>query len=89
MEFDDVDGITVLGLRRYGLPKTSWYVKRSFDIVGSSAGLLFLTPLLLGLSLAVRLSSPDRCCSGSRGSVAEGRASRCSSSARCTTAPTR
>jgi exopolysaccharide biosynthesis polyprenyl glycosylphosphotransferase len=58
MEFDDVDGITVLGLRRYGLPKTSWYVKRTFDIVGSTAGLLFAAPLLIGIALSVRLSSP-------------------------------
>jgi exopolysaccharide biosynthesis polyprenyl glycosylphosphotransferase len=58
MEFDDVDGITVLGLRRYGLSKTSWYLKRSFDIVCSSLGLVFTAPLLLGLASAVKLSSP-------------------------------
>jgi exopolysaccharide biosynthesis polyprenyl glycosylphosphotransferase len=58
MEFDDVDGITVLGLRRYGLSKTSWYVKRTFDIIGSSAGLLFTAPLLLAMAVAVKLSSP-------------------------------
>jgi exopolysaccharide biosynthesis polyprenyl glycosylphosphotransferase len=58
MEFDDVDGITLLGLRRYGLSKTSWYVKRAFDLVGSTAGLLFTAPLLLATALAIRLSSP-------------------------------
>jgi exopolysaccharide biosynthesis polyprenyl glycosylphosphotransferase len=58
MEFDDVDGITVLGLRRYGLPKTSWYVKRAFDVVGSAVGLVITSPLLLGTAIAVRLSSP-------------------------------
>ena len=57
MEFDDVDGITVLGLRRYGLPKTSWYVKRTFDIVGSAAGLLFAAPLLIVIAIAIRLTS--------------------------------
>jgi exopolysaccharide biosynthesis polyprenyl glycosylphosphotransferase len=58
MEFDDVDGITVLGLRRYGLSKTSWYVKRSFDLVCSTVGLVFTAPLLLGVAVAVKLSSP-------------------------------
>jgi exopolysaccharide biosynthesis polyprenyl glycosylphosphotransferase len=58
MEFDDVDGITVLGLRRYGLPKSSWYLKRTFDVVGSLAGLVFAAPLLIALALAVRFSSP-------------------------------
>ena len=58
MEFDDVDGITVLGLRRYGLSKTSWYVKRSFDLASASVGLLFTSPLLVLVALAVRLTSP-------------------------------
>jgi exopolysaccharide biosynthesis polyprenyl glycosylphosphotransferase len=58
MEFDDVDGITVLGLRRYGLSKTSWYLKRSFDLFGSSLGLVFTAPLLLVIAIAVKLSSP-------------------------------
>jgi exopolysaccharide biosynthesis polyprenyl glycosylphosphotransferase len=58
MEFDDVDGITVLGLRRYGLSKTSWYMKRAFDMVCSSVGLMFMAPLLLAIAVAVKLSSP-------------------------------
>jgi exopolysaccharide biosynthesis polyprenyl glycosylphosphotransferase len=58
MEFDDVDGITLLGLRRYGLSKTSWYMKRTFDVIGSAAGLLFTSPLLLAVAIAVKVSSP-------------------------------
>jgi exopolysaccharide biosynthesis polyprenyl glycosylphosphotransferase len=58
MEFDDVDGITLLGLRRYGLSKTSWLVKRSFDLAASIAGLVLVSPLLLGIALAVKLSTP-------------------------------
>jgi exopolysaccharide biosynthesis polyprenyl glycosylphosphotransferase len=58
MEFDDVDGITVLGLRRYGLSKTSWYLKRSFDLVAAGAGIAVLSPLLLAIAAAVRASSP-------------------------------
>ena len=58
MEFDDVCGITLLGLRRYGLSKTSWYVKRTFDVIAASVGLVILSPLLLAIALAVRLSSP-------------------------------
>jgi exopolysaccharide biosynthesis polyprenyl glycosylphosphotransferase len=58
MEFDDVDGITVLGLRRYGLSRTSWYVKRCFDLVAASAGLVFLAPLMAGFAIAIKLTSP-------------------------------
>ena len=58
MEFDDVDGITVLGLRRYGLSRTSWYVKRTFDVAAAAAGIIVLSPLLLTIAAAVRVSSP-------------------------------
>jgi exopolysaccharide biosynthesis polyprenyl glycosylphosphotransferase len=58
MEFDDVDGITVLGLRRYGLSRTSWYVKRAFDLVATSAGLVLVAPLLGAIAVAIRASSP-------------------------------
>jgi exopolysaccharide biosynthesis polyprenyl glycosylphosphotransferase len=58
MEFDDVDGITVLGLRRYGLPRTSWYVKRTFDVTLATLGLVLLTPLLAAIAIAIRVTSP-------------------------------
>jgi len=58
MEFDDIDGITMLGLRRYGLTKTSWHVKRSFDLFVAMTCLFLLAPLLAVIALAVRLSSP-------------------------------
>jgi exopolysaccharide biosynthesis polyprenyl glycosylphosphotransferase len=58
MEFDDIDGITMLGLRRYGLTKTSWHVKRAFDLVLTTVGLVVLAPLFAVVAVAVRLSSP-------------------------------
>jgi exopolysaccharide biosynthesis polyprenyl glycosylphosphotransferase len=58
MEFDDVDGISLLGLRRYGLTKTSWYVKRTFDIVLASVAVTLVAPLMLGIAIAIRVSSP-------------------------------
>jgi lipopolysaccharide/colanic/teichoic acid biosynthesis glycosyltransferase len=58
MEFDDIDGILAVGLRRYGLPRTSWYVKRTFDIVGAATALTVLLPIFAIIAAAVRLSSP-------------------------------
>jgi exopolysaccharide biosynthesis polyprenyl glycosylphosphotransferase len=58
MEFDDVDGITVLGLRRYGLSKTSWYVKRTFDLTLTTIGLGVSAPLLLAIAVAIKVGSP-------------------------------
>ena len=31
VEFDDLGGMTVLGLRRFGLCRPSWVLKRTFD----------------------------------------------------------
>jgi exopolysaccharide biosynthesis polyprenyl glycosylphosphotransferase len=58
VEFDEVCGLTLLGVRRYDLTKSSALVKRVFDLVGATAGLLFVLPLLLVAAVAVKLSSP-------------------------------
>jgi exopolysaccharide biosynthesis polyprenyl glycosylphosphotransferase len=57
VEFDDCDGITLLGVRRYGLSKSSFLVKRSFDVVGAAVGLTLLGPLFLGIAAAIKLTS--------------------------------
>ncbi|MGH2869805.1 MAG: sugar transferase [Solirubrobacteraceae bacterium] len=55
--FDDVDGITMLGVRHFGLSKSSEFLKRVVDIAAAGAGLIALAPLMLVLALAVKLSS--------------------------------
>ncbi len=58
MEFDDVDGITMLGLRRYGLSKSSWLVKRAFDLIVAGVAIVVLAPAIALFALAIRLTSP-------------------------------
>jgi lipopolysaccharide/colanic/teichoic acid biosynthesis glycosyltransferase len=53
IEVDDVDGITLLGVRRFGLSRSSKAIKRGFDAVGASVGLLVLSPFLLAIALAL------------------------------------
>jgi exopolysaccharide biosynthesis polyprenyl glycosylphosphotransferase len=55
--FDDVDGITLLGVRQYGLSQSSAFLKRSMDVIGAVTGLAVLAPLLLLLAIAVKLES--------------------------------
>jgi exopolysaccharide biosynthesis polyprenyl glycosylphosphotransferase len=55
--FDEVDGMTLLGVRQYGLSKSSELLKRSMDIAGASVALLLLGPLLIGLAVAVKIDS--------------------------------
>jgi len=57
VEFDTVGGVTVLGVRQSGLSRSSKAVKRGMDIVGSSIGLLLLSPLLLVAALAIKLDT--------------------------------
>ncbi len=55
--FDDVQGTTLLGLRRYGLSRSSWRLKRSFDFTVAASLLVLLSPLLVLITLAIRLDS--------------------------------
>jgi exopolysaccharide biosynthesis polyprenyl glycosylphosphotransferase len=57
VEFEDVDGMTMLGVRPFGLPRSSRTLKRGFDIVVTSLSLLAAAPLVALLALAVKLDS--------------------------------
>jgi exopolysaccharide biosynthesis polyprenyl glycosylphosphotransferase len=55
--FDDIDGMTLLGLRRYGLSKSSAILKRTMDLCAAAVGLALLAPLLLVLAIFIKLDS--------------------------------
>jgi lipopolysaccharide/colanic/teichoic acid biosynthesis glycosyltransferase len=57
VEFDEVSGVVLLGVRPYGLPKSSRFLKRSLDIFASSVMLVVLAPLLLWITIAIKLES--------------------------------
>lgn len=57
VEFDDIEGVTILGVRRFGLSRSSAAVKRAMDIVGASLGLLLLSPFLALVAIAIKLDS--------------------------------
>ena len=57
VEFDDVDGMTMLGIRRFGLSRSSRALKRTFDLAVGSIVLLILSPLFLAISLAILVDS--------------------------------
>ena len=57
VEFDHLDGMTMLGVRRFGLTRTSKALKRAFDLVGSSALLIAAAPIFLLAMLAIRVDS--------------------------------
>ncbi len=55
--FDDVNGIWLLGVRHFGLSRSSEALKRTIDVIGASVALVVLLPLLLILAAAVKVSS--------------------------------
>jgi exopolysaccharide biosynthesis polyprenyl glycosylphosphotransferase len=57
VEFDNVDGMTMLGIRRFGLARSSRLLKRAFDVVATSVGLVVIGPLIAAIALAIRLDS--------------------------------
>ncbi|HLM28193.1 MAG TPA: exopolysaccharide biosynthesis polyprenyl glycosylphosphotransferase [Thermoleophilaceae bacterium] len=54
---DDVAGLRVLGVRRFGLTRSSLFLKRGFDILGAGVGLVFLAPLMALVAAAIKLDS--------------------------------
>jgi exopolysaccharide biosynthesis polyprenyl glycosylphosphotransferase len=57
VEFEDVDGLTMLGVRPFGLSRSSRALKRGFDLVAASIGLLAVAPIMAVVALAIRLES--------------------------------
>jgi len=57
VEFDDLHGVTVMGVRRFELTRSSAAVKRAFDLLGASLGLLAVSPLLAVIAVAIKLDS--------------------------------
>ncbi len=58
VDFDDLFGVTLLGVRHTHLSRSSQRLKRVFDFVGASIVLLFAWPLMVISAIAVRLDSP-------------------------------
>jgi exopolysaccharide biosynthesis polyprenyl glycosylphosphotransferase len=58
VEFDDLDGVTVMGVRRFDLTRSSAACKRVLDLLAATVGLIAVSPLMLAIALAIRLDSP-------------------------------
>ncbi|HVW48408.1 MAG TPA: sugar transferase [Solirubrobacterales bacterium] len=54
---DEIEGSTLLGLRRHGLSRSSRLLKRAFDLVLASLLLVLLAPLMVMIAVAIKLDS--------------------------------
>ena len=57
VEFDDVQGVAMLGVRAFRLPRSSRLVKRAFDLFAATALLLIASPLLVCIALLIKVTS--------------------------------
>ena len=57
VEFDDLHGVTVMGVRRFDLTRSSAAVKRALDLALASVGLLAIAPMLVVAAVAIKLDS--------------------------------
>jgi exopolysaccharide biosynthesis polyprenyl glycosylphosphotransferase len=57
VEFDDLHGVTVMGVRRFDLTRSSARFKRAFDVLGASLGLLAVAPVMIAFAVAIKLDS--------------------------------
>jgi exopolysaccharide biosynthesis polyprenyl glycosylphosphotransferase len=57
VEVDRLNGITLLGIRRLEITRSSRAIKRAFDLGGSCAGLVLLAPVLIAIAVAIKLDS--------------------------------
>jgi exopolysaccharide biosynthesis polyprenyl glycosylphosphotransferase len=58
VDFDDLYGVTLLGVRHTNLSRSSKFLKRTFDLVGASILLIAVAPAMALIALAIKLDSP-------------------------------
>jgi exopolysaccharide biosynthesis polyprenyl glycosylphosphotransferase len=57
IEFDDLHGVTLMGVRRFELTRSSRALKRAFDLLGAPLMLITVAPLMLMIMIAIKLDS--------------------------------
>jgi len=55
--FDDIGGLVLMGVPRFGLNRSSLILKRAFDVAGASAILVLVAPLMALIAIAIKLDS--------------------------------
>jgi len=58
VEFDEIHGTMLLGVRSFGLSRSSALLKRGLDLAASLLLFLLLAPLLTAIALAIKVTSP-------------------------------
>jgi exopolysaccharide biosynthesis polyprenyl glycosylphosphotransferase len=57
VEFDDLHGVTMMGVKRFALTRSSTRVKRGFDLITTVIGMVAVAPLFAAIAIAIKLDS--------------------------------
>jgi exopolysaccharide biosynthesis polyprenyl glycosylphosphotransferase len=57
VEVDQLEGMTLLGLRGFARTRSSLALKRAIDLTGAAIGLVLVAPLMAAIAVAVKLDS--------------------------------
>ncbi|HEY2056252.1 MAG TPA: sugar transferase [Solirubrobacterales bacterium] len=57
VEFDDLHGVTVMGVKRFALTRSSTRVKRAFDLGAATIGLVAVAPFMVAIAVAIKLDT--------------------------------
>jgi exopolysaccharide biosynthesis polyprenyl glycosylphosphotransferase len=57
VEFDEMHGVTLMGVRSFELTRSSRAIKRAFDLLAACLGLIAVSPLMLIFAIAIKLDS--------------------------------
>jgi exopolysaccharide biosynthesis polyprenyl glycosylphosphotransferase len=57
VEFDDLRGLPILGVRPARLARSSQRLKRIFDVIGATLAVVVTAPLMIAVAIAIRLDS--------------------------------
>jgi exopolysaccharide biosynthesis polyprenyl glycosylphosphotransferase len=57
VEVDQVEGMTLLGVRGFGRTRSSLFLKRLLDLTGATVGLIVLAPFLALVALSIKMTS--------------------------------
>ena len=57
-EVDQLPGMALLGMKRFGISRSSQLMKRGFDLVVSATALILLAPLMIAIAIAIKADTP-------------------------------
>jgi exopolysaccharide biosynthesis polyprenyl glycosylphosphotransferase len=58
VEVDHLYGMTLLGVKRFDISRSSRLIKRGFDLIGATLALVALAPFMAAVALAIKRGSP-------------------------------